>query len=73
VREADVSCPSVKTCTPNPLDLRKEAIYPREIGVEAGTKGFISRRRIFTVQSIRNRKVTVKGKDLVLPWTGDML
>jgi hypothetical protein len=43
-----VSCPRVKTCTENPLDLRKEATYPREIGVEAGTKGFISRKRTFT-------------------------
>jgi hypothetical protein len=32
----------------NPLDLRKEAIYPREMGVETGAKGFISIRRTFT-------------------------
>jgi hypothetical protein len=49
--------------TANPLDLRKQAMYPREIGVVAGAKGFISINKTFTVESlIGNRLFKVKGK-----------
>jgi hypothetical protein len=33
--------------TPKPLDLRKDAMYPREMGVVTGAKGFISIKRMF--------------------------
>jgi hypothetical protein len=62
VREIDVFSPSANTLALNPLDLRKEARYPDEIGVEAGAKGFISISNTFTMQPlIRNGYVKVKG------------
>jgi hypothetical protein len=47
--ERDTSCPIVNILTLNPLDLRKDAMYPREMGVVTGAKGFISINRTFTV------------------------
>jgi len=62
VREISVFSPSANTLALNPLDLRKEAMYPDEIGVEAGAKGFISISNIFTMQPlIRNGYAKVKG------------
>jgi len=43
--------------------LRNDAIYPNEIGVKDGEKGFISISNIFTMQNlIRDGSVKVKGK-----------
>jgi hypothetical protein len=45
------------------LDLRNDAIYPNEIGVKDGAKGFISISNTFTMQTlIRDGSVKVKGK-----------
>jgi hypothetical protein len=58
-----VSSPRVNILTVNPFDFRNDAMYPREIGVEAGAKGFISIRRMFTVEDlIGDRQVKVKKK-----------
>jgi hypothetical protein len=35
--------------TVNPFDFRKDAMYPREIGVVTGAKGFISINNTFTL------------------------
>jgi len=58
-----VSSPIDSILALKPLDLRKEAMYPNEIGVEAGAKGFISISNTFTMQTlIRDGSVKVKGK-----------
>ena len=57
-----MSSPRVNILTVNPFDLRKEAMYPREIGGEAGAKGFISIRRTFTDLMYRKERVRVKWK-----------
>jgi hypothetical protein len=45
------------------LDLRNDAIYPNEIGVKDGEKGFISISNTFTMQTlIRDGSVKVKEK-----------
>jgi hypothetical protein len=61
--ETETSCPTVSIFTVNPFDFRKEAMYPREIGVVTGAKGFISINNTFTlVGSIGDPWVKVKGK-----------
>jgi len=63
VGEICVFSPSDNILALNPLDLRKEAIYPDEIGVRTGEKGFISISNTFTMQTlIRNASIKVKGK-----------
>jgi len=63
VREICVSSPSDNILVLKPLDLRNDAIYPNEIGVKDGEKGFISISNIFTMQTlIRDGSVKVKGK-----------
>jgi hypothetical protein len=63
VREICVSSPSDNILVLKPLDLRNEAIYPSEIGVKDGAKGFISISNTFTMQTlIRDESVKVKGK-----------
>jgi hypothetical protein len=58
-----VFCPIDNIFTPKPLDLRKDAIYPSEIGVVSCAKGFISISRTFIEKSfIGNRQVYVKVK-----------
>ena len=45
-----MSSPSDNTLALNPLDLRKEAMYPDEIGVKTGENGFISISNTFTIK-----------------------
>jgi len=62
-RETDVSCPIVNILTANRFDLRKAAMYPSEMGFEAGAKGFISINRTFTVlKFIGNTGTEGQGK-----------
>jgi len=63
VREIYVSSPSDNIFALNPLDLRKEARYPDEIGVRTGEKGFISISKTFTMRTlIEYGYAKVKGK-----------
>jgi len=63
VREISVFSPSDNILVLKPLDLRNDAIYPNEIGVNDGEKGFISISNTFTMQTlIRDGSVKVKGK-----------
>ncbi|MCG2831417.1 MAG: hypothetical protein L6302_10230, partial [Desulfobacteraceae bacterium] len=63
--DKEVFCPIDNIFTPKPLDLRKEAMYPSEIGVVSCTKGFISISRTFIEESfIGNRQVDVKINNL---------
>lgn len=62
-QDTDVSCPIVNILTVKPLDLRKAAMYPSDIGVDTGAKGFVSIRRTFTVPNvIGNTYVRGQGK-----------
>jgi hypothetical protein len=64
--DKEVFCPIDNIFTPKPLDFRKDAIYPSEIGVVSCTKGFISISRTFIEKSfIGNRHVDVKVKEFV--------
>jgi hypothetical protein len=67
IREICVSSPSDNILALNPLDLRKEARYPDEIGVNTGEKGFISISNTFTMRPlIRYGYAEVKGKSMTI-------